>query len=128
VPVALDVAEDDQERLEELAGGSWCRLCCLSLCGQGRADVLERAPEQVVLVAVVGVEGRPSDVGPVQEVLDRDAVIALVLDEREQGAPQQLTGSPYPPIGRGRAQGVPPVPGQLARLRSFVNEPVAIGC
>ena len=86
MPVALDVAEDDQEGLEELAGCSRRLLGGCPLCGQGRADVLEPAEEQVLLVAVVRVEGRPSDVGPVQEVLDGDAFVALLLDEREQGA------------------------------------------
>jgi hypothetical protein len=110
VSVALDVAEDDQEGLEELAGCSRRLLGCRPLGGQGRADVLEPAQEQVVLVAVVRVEGRPSDVGPVDDVLDRDAAVPLLLDEREQGAPQQLTGSPYPPVDLGGAQGCLPFP------------------
>src|SRR5215831_2474950 len=79
--VALDVAEDDAEGLEELAGWSCRLLGCLPLGGQGRADVLEPGQEQIVLVAVVRIKGRPSDVGPVDDVLDRDAVIPPLLDE-----------------------------------------------
>jgi hypothetical protein len=38
---------------------------------------LEAVEEEILLVAVVGVEGRSSDVGPVEDVLDGDAVVVL---------------------------------------------------
>lgn len=67
----VDMVEDDPERLQELTPA--CRLCCdhLLLGSQGRADVVEPAAQEIVLVAVVGVEGRASDIGPLEDVLDR---------------------------------------------------------
>src|SRR5829696_1549518 len=85
-PVRLDVREDDDQRLEQRARASRVALARMPLGGEGCTYVLEPGVEQVLLVAVVRVEGRSPDVGLVEDVLHGDAVVALLEDEREEGA------------------------------------------
>src|SRR5262249_47567953 len=108
VLVALDVAEDDAEGLEELAGWSCCLLGCLPLGGQCRADVLEPGREQIVLVAVVRIKGRPSDVGPVEFVWGGGAFTPPLWEGGERRALRQPARSPSPPVDLGCAHGCLP--------------------
>jgi hypothetical protein len=64
------VVKDGVHGLQELGLASGPLLGRVPLGGEFRTDVLEAGAEEVVLVAVVGVEGGAADVGPVEDVLD----------------------------------------------------------
>src|SRR5262249_50091438 len=98
VSIAANVLKDNERWLKELNVAFSSPRGRVSLGGQGRADVLEPASEEVFLVAVMRIEGRPADICPVEDVLDRDGVVALLLDERGKGASKQLTRSAHTPI------------------------------
>ena len=56
---------------------------------QRPANVFQPAEQQVILVVVVGVEGRPANVGPVEDVLHRRRLIPFLQD---QGPPLAVVG------------------------------------
>src|SRR6266542_2738096 len=125
--VSPDVLKDDEHGLQELDLASRPLLRRVPLGGYRRADVLEPRAEKIVLVAVVRVEGRSSDIRMIEDVLDRDAVVPLLLDKGEEGSPEQLTRSPHPPVRRCRAHGLPP--SRTTDPVTFGSERIrAIGC
>src|SRR5919106_4073123 len=64
--------------------GGMLRFCQL------RTERLETSPQQVLLAGVVGIEGGAADIGLVDDVLDRDRVVALAQDQRHQRTVQRL--------------------------------------
>jgi hypothetical protein len=115
VSVPFDVPKHDAQRLEELAACSRGMVGRLPFRRQGRTDVLEPAEEEIFFVAVVRVEGRSPYVGPVEDVLDGDPLIALLGDEREQCVVQERSRAPYPPIRRWVARHRVRLPNSRAR-------------
>lgn len=59
---------------------------------------LEAPQQQVVLAPVVGIEGGSSNVGAVQELLDRDGVVALLEHEVHERLDQRLLGAAHPAV------------------------------
>jgi hypothetical protein len=64
-------------------------------------DGFVAAQEQFILGGVVEVEGSPSHVGPIDNVLDRHGIVALLPDQAYQGLLQQLAGALDASVGLG---------------------------
>src|SRR5690606_37742854 len=71
-------------------------------------QLLQAVEEQIVLVPEVRVEGRPTDVGAVDDVLHRDLGVPLLEDLRDQRASQRFPGPPDPPVDPFAAHPCPP--------------------
>lgn len=85
----------------------------------------ERAAEEFVFVREMCVERRRPDVGAVEDVLHRDAVVALLLGRREKSIAQDVMRSTRRSvIGVIRTR----FPEQLARSRSVPNGMWGFGC
>jgi Replication-relaxation len=90
------------------------------------SDVVEATLEEVVLVAVVSVERRSTDVGAIDDVLHRDPVVAPLQDQLPERVPQEVPG---PPHGRSvRASFICPFPLKSVgyredRKRTLVDSP-----
>src|ERR1043166_710393 len=71
--------------------------------------------EEIVLVAVVLVEGRPADAGAVEHVLHRDRVERLLLHQLDQRGAERGAAAAHPgvdlPPGAMRARAVTPFSG-----------------
>ncbi len=74
----------------------------VSLClRQLRAQHLKAAAQQILLAGVVGIESGAADIGLVDDVLDRDRLIAFAHNEGHQRAVKRLLrtlprGDPLP--------------------------------
>lgn len=74
-------------------------------------QVFEAGEEQGVLVTVVGVERRAADVGAVEDVLDRDLLIALLEHQGEERVVECPAGAADAAVFHG-----PPFPDSPARV------------
>ncbi len=101
VAMCLNVFENDQHRPKEIGLLRRVVPSGVPLRLQGGMDIVEPAAEEVVLVAEMCVERRPTDVGAIEDVLDGDSVVALLLDELEESTAQQVVRSPDPSIRDG---------------------------
>src|SRR5262245_53921019 len=61
-------------------------------------DLVNAAEQQIVLVAEMGVESRAPDVGAVQDLLDRDVVVGLLVQQRRERLANQRFGPLDPAI------------------------------
>src|SRR5690242_11626950 len=61
-------------------------------------QALEPACEEIKFVVVVRIECRPAHIGPIDDVLNRNRVESLLLDQRQQGGLQKLPGPLHAPI------------------------------
>src|SRR6266516_5187726 len=78
------------------------------------SEVFEPTGEQRLLVGEMRVERRPTDVRPVNDVLDGCRFVALLDHHRDQRVLQQLAGALHPAVGRSLHQ-VPLIPEQSWR-------------
>ena len=94
--VSLDVLEEGQAESEEPFRRARAALRRTRVEAQQVADA---AVEQLVFVAVVGVERRASDVGAGEDLLHDDVVVRLLVHERREGAVQEGAGLLHAPVG-----------------------------
>src|SRR6266513_3285495 len=65
---------------------------------QEHPQVLEPAGQQGLLIGEVRIEGRPSDVGAIDDVLNRRRVVPLLDHHRKERILQQLTRALHPSV------------------------------
>jgi hypothetical protein len=74
-PMLVDVLEDRQAETEH-PFGPFCRGRRIVRLNRGK-QVVNGTDQQFVLVAIVGVEGRPSNIGAVEDLLHRNRIVWL---------------------------------------------------
>jgi hypothetical protein len=64
-------------------------------------EVFDVAEEEVVLIAVVGIEGGATDSGAVEDLLHGDGVEGLLLHELDKGVAEGVAGAANAAVGLG---------------------------
>jgi len=92
VVLLLHMPEQAQAREELLTA------CVVGIEVEEGQDALSFAGQHVFLVAVVRVEGRPTNIGAVDDLLHRDVIVAPLQHQRDQRLGDKPARAPRPPI------------------------------
>ena len=92
VVLLLHMPEQAQAREELLTA------CVVGIEVEEGQDALDFAGQHVFLVAVVRVEGRPTNIGAVDDLLHRNVVVAPLHHQRDQRLGDEPARAPRPPI------------------------------
>jgi len=69
---------------------------------QDTAEFLETAPQEILFSGVVGIEGGAANICLVQDILDRDGLIALAQDQSDQRLVERFARTRRAPVDQFR--------------------------